>query len=156
MIKTDNRGRTFRVCIYSPTHLHTKMSLQQYINSKSVFFSPALSFQPVCARGVSLIKLTRETFRELAEKVLVITVDGRTLVGTLLSCDQVTNIVLNATVERIIRPQDDDEPSSQVEHGLYLVRGDNITICGLVDEELDGSIDWTKVRGEVIGSTKHV
>lgn len=88
--------------------------------------------------------------------MLVITVDGRTLVGTLLSCDQVTNIVLNETVERIIRPADDPEPSSQVSHGLYLVRGDNITICGLVDEELDNSIDWDKVRGEVIGSTKHV
>jgi U6 snRNA-associated Sm-like protein LSm8 len=36
------------------------------------------------------------------------------------------------------------------------VRGDNITIVGLVDEELDNSIDWEKVRGEVIGTTKHV
>ncbi|KAJ9607750.1 snRNP Sm protein [Cladophialophora chaetospira] len=90
------------------------------------------------------------------KKVLVITVDGRTLVGTLLSFDQVTNIVLNDTVERIIRPADDPEPSSQVSHGLYLVRGDNITIVGLVDEELDNSIDWEKVRGEVVGSTKHV
>lgn len=86
----------------------------------------------------------------------MITVDGRTLVGTLLSCDQVTNIVLSETIERIIRSASDEEPSSQVSHGLYLVRGDNITICGLVDEELDNSIDWDKVRGEVIGSTKHV
>ena len=51
---------------------------------------------------------------------------------------------------------EDGEPSSEQSHGLYLVRGDNVVICGLVDEELDGSIDWTKVRGEVIGSTKHV
>jgi U6 snRNA-associated Sm-like protein LSm8 len=29
-------------------------------------------------------------------------------------------------------------------------------MLGLVEEELDASIDWTKVRGEVIGSTKHV
>jgi U6 snRNA-associated Sm-like protein LSm8 len=103
------------------------------------------------APRTSALKLTATP-----EKVLVITVDGRTLVGTLLSCDQVTNIVLNETVERIIRPADDPEASSQVSHGLYLVRGDNITVCGLVDEELDNSIDWSKVRGEVIGSTKHV
>lgn len=90
------------------------------------------------------------------EKILVITADGRTLVGTLLSCDQLTNIVLSETVERIIRPQDDPEPSSEVSHGLYLVRGDNITICGLIDEDLDNSINWTEVRGEVIGGTKHV
>ena len=86
----------------------------------------------------------------------MITVDGRTLVGTLLSCDQVTNIVLSETIERVIRPADDPESSSEVSHGLYLVRGDNITIVGLVDEELDKSINWEKVRGEVIGSTKHV
>lgn len=75
----------------------------------------------------------------------MITADGRTLVGDLLSCDQLTNIVLNNTTERIIRPREDPEPSSEVPHGLYLVRGDNITICGLVEEELDASIDWTKV-----------
>ena len=101
----------------------------------------------------------------------MITADGRTLIGELLSCDQLTNIVLNNTTERIIRPLDDAEPSSEVLHGLYLVRGDNITICGLVEEELDASIDWTKVvcwlyhlldlanryqRGEVIGGTKHI
>jgi len=39
---------------------------------------------------------------------------------------------------------------------LYLVRGDNVVMCGLVDEELDKSIDWTKVKGQPIGSTKHV
>lgn len=59
-------------------------------------------------------------------------------------------------MERIIRPQDDEEPSMEQPHGLYVVRGDNVVVCGLVDEQLDESIDWTKVRGEVIGSTKHV
>ncbi|OQO04904.1 hypothetical protein B0A48_07921 [Cryoendolithus antarcticus] len=92
----------------------------------------------------------------LNKKVLILTVDGRTLTGTLISCDQVTNIVLQDTIERIIREPDDEEPSAEQAHGLYLVRGDNVVICGLVDEELDGSIDWTKVRGSVVGSTKHV
>ncbi|KAK6443236.1 U4/U6-U5 snRNP complex subunit LSM8 [Oleoguttula sp. CCFEE 5521] len=92
----------------------------------------------------------------LNKKVLILTVDGRTLTGTLISCDQVTNIVLQDTIERIIRESDDEEPSAEQPHGLYLVRGDNVVICGLVDEELDGSIDWTKVRGSVVGSTKHV
>jgi U6 snRNA-associated Sm-like protein LSm8 len=63
--------------------------------------------------------------------------------------------VLTQTVERIIRPSDDPEPSSQVEHGLYIVRGDNVSVVGMVDEPLDESIDWTQVRGEVIGSVKH-
>lgn len=88
--------------------------------------------------------------------MLVLTADGRTLTGTLESCDQLTNLVLSGTVERVIRPADDAEPSSEASHGLYVVRGDNVVVCGLVDEEVDASIDWRKVRGDVIGSTKHV
>jgi len=89
------------------------------------------------------------------EKVLVLTADGRTLVGTLLSCDQVTNLVLKDTVERIIRPPDDQEDSEEVPHGLYIIRGENVAICGLVDEQLDSEIDWAKVRGSVVGGVKH-
>ena len=59
------------------------------------------------------------------------------------------------TIERIIRTPDDDEPSSQIEHGLYLIRGDNVVVCGEVDEQIDGDIDWTKVRGEVVKGTKN-
>ncbi|PGH07974.1 U6 snRNA-associated Sm-like protein LSm8 [Blastomyces parvus] len=90
------------------------------------------------------------------EKVLILTVDGRTLIGTLLSTDQLTNLVLSQTVERIIRTPDDPEPSSQVEHGLYLIRGDNVVICGEVDEEVDGGIDWAKVKGQMVKGTKNI
>ena len=85
----------------------------------------------------------------------MLTADGRTLTGTLLSCDQLTNIVLQDTIERVIRPQDDPEDSEEVPHRLYLIRGENVAICGLLDEELDASIDWAKVRGNVIGGVKH-
>ncbi|MCJ1431363.1 hypothetical protein MMC27_000714 [Xylographa pallens] len=89
------------------------------------------------------------------KKVLILTADGRTLIGMLLSCDQLTNLVLGATVERVIRPPDDEEPSVEVSHGLYVIRGENVAVCGLVDEELDASIDWEKVRGSVIGGVRH-
>ena len=78
------------------------------------------------------------------------------MTGTLLSCDQLTNLVLGQTIERVIRPPDDEEPSSEASHGLYLIRGENVAVCGLVDEEIDASIDWEKVRGSVIGGIKHV
>ncbi|CAK7215839.1 U4/U6-U5 snRNP complex subunit LSM8 [Sporothrix curviconia] len=91
----------------------------------------------------------------LEKKVLVLTVDSRILVGTLASIDNSTNLVLLGTVERVINTPDDDEPSAEVPLGLYLVRGDNVCSIGLVDEQLDASIDWTKVRGQVIGTTKH-
>ncbi|KAJ9480540.1 hypothetical protein VN97_g13015 [Penicillium thymicola] len=89
------------------------------------------------------------------KKVLILTVDGRTLIGDLLSTDQTTNLVLANTVERIIRTPDDDEPSAEVEHGLYLIRGDNVVVCGEIDEKMDGDIDWSKVKGEVIRDTKN-
>lgn len=92
----------------------------------------------------------------ISKRVLIITTDGRSLIGTLESYDQQTNLILSGTIERIIRPVEDEEESSSVEHGLYLVRGDNVVLVGGVDEELDGSIDWSKVRGEVIGGTYHV
>ena len=91
----------------------------------------------------------------MTERVLVLTADGRSLTGTLLSCDQLTNLVLQSTIERVIRPRDDPEDSEEVAHGLYLIRGENVAVCGLVDEELDASIDWAKVRGHVIGGVKH-
>lgn len=124
-----------------------------------------------------------------AEMVLVLTVDARTLVGKLLSCDQMTNLVcyhspiifqspadcvlgnnayydcyelalttqqvLQNTRERIIRPADDEEPTTEVSHGLYIVRGDNVAVVGLVDEELDESINWSEVRGEIIERVRH-
>jgi len=89
------------------------------------------------------------------KKVLVLTSDSRTLVGTLLSCDQMTNLVLSQTIERVIRTPDDPESSSEVPHGLYLIRGDNVAVVGLVDEQLDEDINWSEVKGSVIGGVKH-
>jgi len=87
--------------------------------------------------------------------VIIITYDGRTLCGKLVSNDITGNMVLSECEERIIRDHDDSEKSGIVMHGVYLVRGDSVTVCGLVDEELDKSIDWTRVRGKPIGTTKH-
>ena len=86
---------------------------------------------------------------------MVLTADGRTLAGTLLSCDQLTNLVLQDTIERVIRPQNDPDDSEEVLHGLYLIRGENVAICGLLDEDLDATIDWPKVKGHVVGGVKH-
>lgn len=89
------------------------------------------------------------------KKVTIITADSRTLIGTLISADNQTNLVLQNAVERVIRPAEDPEPSMEVPLGLYIVRGDNVCLVGVVDEELDNSIDWTAVKGDAIGGIKH-
>ncbi|KAF2866294.1 hypothetical protein BDV95DRAFT_623025 [Massariosphaeria phaeospora] len=92
----------------------------------------------------------------LNKKVTILTTDGRCMIGTLLSADGSMNIVLQNATERIVRPLDEGVASEEHPLGLYLIRGDTVAICGRLDEELDGTIDWSKVHGEVIGGTKHV
>lgn len=89
------------------------------------------------------------------KKVCIITTDGRCLVGSLSSYDNTTNLVLSNTVERGIRSADEGVPSAETPVGVYLVRGENVCLVGLVDEELDMSINWTEVKGAPIRTTKN-
>lgn len=63
--------------------------------------------------------------------------------------------VLQNCIERVIREPDDPDGSEVAPLGLYIVRGDNVCVVGLVDEALDDSIDWTQVHGAPIGGIKH-
>lgn len=55
----------------------------------------------------------------------------------------------------MIRSVEEGEPSAEVPLGLYIVRGENVCVVGLVDEALDASINWIDVKGAAIGTTKH-
>lgn len=101
------------------------------------------------------LSTSKLTAGPLSETVTIITSDGRTLTGQLLGHDQTTNLILSSTVERIFASPDSEDPSQEVEHGLYLIRGDNVAVCGLVDEEAERGIDWTKVRAHPLGGMKH-
>jgi U6 snRNA-associated Sm-like protein LSm8 len=63
--------------------------------------------------------------------VYVLTCDGRVLVGTLVGNDQVQNLILNDTVERVYSSSADEE----VELGLYVVRGDSLCLIGEYDPQ---------------------
>jgi U6 snRNA-associated Sm-like protein LSm8 len=90
------------------------------------------------------------------EVIRVITTDGRTLQGELLSIDNQTNILLTNALERVIETVE-SEKANDVHHvGTYLVRGDLVLVCGLVDEEMDDDINWMDVKGGPIGTTKHI
>ena len=84
--------------------------------------------------------------------VSVITADGRNFVGTLKGFDQVINLILEDTHERVFSTSTGVE---QVVLGLHIVRGDNIAVIGEVDEELDKRWDLSSVRAEPITSIVH-
>lgn len=89
----------------------------------------------------------------LNERVLVITQDGRVLLGTLRGSDAVGSIILASSVERIFSA---DEGVEEVPLGLYVLRGDSICLVGPVDEEKDKAVDWSEVKAEPIPETRHV
>ena len=80
------------------------------------------------------------------------TSDGRIIIGTLNGVDQTTNIILSKAIERQFS---DDEGTSTVELGLYVVRGDTLVALGPVDAELDSGIDWPTVTAAPIRPIVH-
>jgi len=87
--------------------------------------------------------------------VRIITIDGRTYQGFLAAIDNQTNLVLTHTEERVIQTAESGKDNEITEPGLIMIRGDLVLLCGLVDEQMDSEIDWMKVKGGPIGSTKH-
>jgi U6 snRNA-associated Sm-like protein LSm8 len=91
---------------------------------------------------------TNQSHVHIAEVVLVATSDGRILVGTLAGYDQVQNVILKDTHERIyIRRNsngnaaaatavsgDDDVTVERVPLGLYVVRGDSLCLIADFDD----------------------
>jgi len=61
---------------------------------------------------------------------MVVTSDGRIIVGTLVGNDQVQNLILNDAKERVYSPDDNVE---EVPLGLYVIRGDNLCVIGEFD-----------------------
>ncbi|KAK9481104.1 hypothetical protein V1514DRAFT_324260 [Lipomyces japonicus] len=83
--------------------------------------------------------------------VVVVTSDGRLFTGLLQGYDQTTNLILQSAKERTITP---DNSTVTIELGLYIVRGESVVLCGLVDEEIESTIDWEKVRGNRLNDIK--
>ncbi|CAA20133.1 U6 snRNA-associated Sm-like protein LSm8 [Schizosaccharomyces pombe] len=88
----------------------------------------------------------------MEQRVQVITNDGRVVLGSLKGFDHTTNLILSDSFERIISMDQDMET---IPLGVYLLRGENVAMVGLVNEELDSEIEWTKIRGEAIPDVVH-
>lgn len=86
------------------------------------------------------------SMEEFFDKIVsIITCDGRNIIGTLKGLDQQTNVVLQESHERVYAI---DKPVKNAVLGLYIIRGGNIAIIGLVDEEIDQQLKFDQLRGE--------
>jgi U6 snRNA-associated Sm-like protein LSm8 len=66
--------------------------------------------------------------------------------------DQTLNIILSQSHERVFSL---DEPVNVVQLGLYVMRGDNVAVVGLIDEDIEASLDYEVMRADVIPAVAH-
>lgn len=81
----------------------------------------------------------------LNQSVIVSTMDGKVLTGTLTGFDPQCNLVISKCIERIFSS---NEGVTVQEHGLFLLRGDNVATIGDVDPDVDNSVEWSVVMAE--------
>ncbi|KAF3959092.1 hypothetical protein CMV_016059 [Castanea mollissima] len=86
------------------------------------------------------------------QTISVITNDGRNIVGVLKGFDQATNIILDESHERVYSTK---EGVQQLVLGLYIIRGDNISVVGELDEDLDAHLDLSKLRAHPLKPVIH-
>lgn len=88
----------------------------------------------------------------LGMQVAVATLDGKLLVGKLAGYDPQCNVALQQCKERIFSSSGGVDT---IEHGLYIVRGDNVAALGDVDDEVDAAVEWDQVVAEPIKPIRH-
>ncbi|XP_042389157.1 sm-like protein LSM8 isoform X1 [Zingiber officinale] len=119
------------------------------------------------------------------QTISIITNDGRIIVGTLRGFDQATNIILDESHERVYSTRVSyslystvilffflpistfnplclfllsiilQEGVQQLALGLYIIRGDNISVVGELDEELDLVNDLSKIKAHPLKPVIH-
>ena len=73
------------------------------------------------------------TLSEWTNKTItILTTDGRLITGILKGYDQLQNLIVSKSYEKVYST---DAPPERVELGLSVVRGDNVAVVAEVDEE---------------------
>ncbi|KAL4071420.1 hypothetical protein V8B97DRAFT_2007433 [Scleroderma yunnanense] len=80
-------------------------------------------------------------------RVLLVLQDGRAIVGILAGFDQKSNVVLSDSKERVYSI---DEGVEEIPLGLYLVKGDMISLIGEIDDAIDRAVDLSTIRADPI------
>jgi len=89
---------------------------------------------------------TASLIEELDKRLMVLLRDGRTLIGYLRSVDQFANLVLHRTIERIHV----GNKYGDIDRGIFIIRGENVVLCGEVDSELEEKMELVRVPVEEI------
>ncbi|EGC30091.1 hypothetical protein DICPUDRAFT_90215 [Dictyostelium purpureum] len=87
----------------------------------------------------------------LKKKVLVLTADGRNIIGILRGTDQTTNVILEKCEERVFS----DEGIEVIPLGVHLIKGDDVAVIGEVDEELDRNLNLKETIAEPLKPIVH-
>ncbi|GAA5804734.1 hypothetical protein EDC94DRAFT_630274 [Helicostylum pulchrum] len=82
--------------------------------------------------------------------VLVITLDGRVLVGKLRGTDQSSNLIIEKCEERVFS----SEGTEVVPLGLFLLRGDNLCTVGEIDTEKEQSMNIEETKADPLSETR--
>jgi U6 snRNA-associated Sm-like protein LSm8 len=108
----------------------------------------------------------------VGQPVIILSCDGRCFSGTLkgkctdcirhcaenkcfanfLGFDQLINLILDDTHERIFSTTSGME---QISLGLKIIRGDNVSVIGLVDDVVEQQLDFSKIRGSNLNPVVH-
>ena len=67
-----------------------------------------------------------------AKSVTVLTCDGRLIFGTLQGYDQLQNLILKHSYEKVYSME---SPMEKVDLGLFVVRGDNVAVISHCDDD---------------------
>ena len=88
----------------------------------------------------------------LNQNVIVSTHDGKVLWGKLTGFDPQCNLVLSRCIERIFSSKAGIDTQ---DHGLYLIRGDNVATIGDIDHEVDEAVEWDQVRARPLREIRY-
>uniref|UniRef100_A0AAV1V8F6 U6 snRNA-associated Sm-like protein LSm8 n=1 Tax=Peronospora matthiolae TaxID=2874970 RepID=A0AAV1V8F6_9STRA len=92
-----------------------------------------MAYTSVAYTNYDILEMAAYLQEMMDQTISVITNDGRNIIGVLKGFDQCVNVILSDSFERVFSLK---EPVEAVELGLYIVRGDNISVIGGVPDSI--------------------
>ncbi|KAL3309480.1 N(alpha)-acetyltransferase 38, NatC auxiliary [Cichlidogyrus casuarinus] len=118
-----------------PANSRSKYFLKEYSDFKRTYQQMASELESFLNRTVN-----------------VITSDGRCIVGTFHGMDNMINLILTNSHERVFSPTDGVE---RVPLGLNIIRGQNVACVGEIEENMDRRIDFANLKADPILPIHH-